>query len=130
MEGLAADAAAQRIYAPNLIANSSLLTVKFISACFTGAVAGILGLDNGSGFLLFLVATLITTFCIYSINCHGNPQKYIQGGMTELLNPGQDNIFAFILVWTLFYGAPPNASNNFDLTPSFHLRIAVVHVYD
>ncbi|KAF8625020.1 hypothetical protein AX15_005591 [Amanita polypyramis BW_CC] len=103
MEGTT-DAAAQRIYQPNVVANSSLLTIKFISACFTGAVAGILGWENWFGFVLFLFATLFTTLCIYFINCHGNPGKYMQGGLSELVNPGQDNIFAFILVWTLFYG--------------------------
>jgi hypothetical protein len=29
----------------------------------------------------------------------------LHGGLRELVNPGQDNIFTFILVWTLFYGA-------------------------
>jgi len=102
--------AQQRIYAPNVIANSSLLTVKFISACFAGAVAGILGLENWHGFGLFGLATLVSSLAIYFINCRGKPGKYVQGGTMELVNPGQDNVFAFILVWTLFYG--------------------VVHVYD
>jgi hypothetical protein len=113
MEGTA-DAAAQRIYQPNVVANSSLLTVKFISSCFAGAVAGILGLDNLAGFVLFLAATLLTTVCTYFINCRGNPGKFVPGGLAELANPGQDNIFAFILVWTLFYGTPPCSAGSFS----------------
>lgn len=99
-----AEAIAQRVYAPNVIANSSLTSVKFLSACFAGAVAGILGLENWVGFALFLSSTLFTSACIYAINCKGNPSKYLQGGITELVNPGQDNAFTFVLVWTLFYG--------------------------
>ncbi|PFH48996.1 hypothetical protein AMATHDRAFT_148662 [Amanita thiersii Skay4041] len=102
----AAEAAAQRIYPPNVLANSSLITVKFLAACFTGAAAGILGLENWSGFLFFLLSTVFTTICIYFLNCHGKPQKFVPGGFAELVNPGQDNIFTFILVWTLFYGTP------------------------
>ncbi|KAF8806075.1 hypothetical protein BYT27DRAFT_7168363 [Phlegmacium glaucopus] len=97
-------ASAQRIYPPNVIANSSLTSVKFLSACFAGAAAGILGLENWLGFALFLSSTLFTSACIYAINCQGKPSKYLQGGVTELVNPGQDNAFTFVLVWTLFYG--------------------------
>ena len=99
-----AEASAQRIYPPNVIANFSLTSVKFLSACFAGAAAGILGLENWLGFALFLSSTLFTSACIYVINCQGRPSKYLQGGITELVNPGQDNAFTFVLVWTLFYG--------------------------
>ncbi|KAF9030459.1 hypothetical protein BDZ89DRAFT_1064661 [Hymenopellis radicata] len=105
-----AEAAAQLIYAPNVQANTSLITVKFLSACFAGAVAGILGLENWTGFALFLVSTLFTSFCIHTINCRGAPSKYLPRGVSDLINPGQDNAFTFVLVWTLFYG--------------------IVHVYD
>ncbi|KAJ7659955.1 hypothetical protein B0H17DRAFT_1212759 [Mycena rosella] len=42
--------------------------------------------------------------CIQTINCRGHPAKFVPGGWTGLLNPGQDNTSTFILVWTLFYG--------------------------
>ncbi|KAJ7475754.1 hypothetical protein FB451DRAFT_1397158 [Mycena latifolia] len=105
-----AEAAAQLIYVPNVQYNSALTTVKFLAACFAGAVAGILGLQNWAGFALFVASTLLTSLCIQSINCRGHPAKYIPGGWTGLINPGQDNASTFILVWTLFYG--------------------IVHVYD
>jgi len=98
-------AAAQLIYPPNVQHNSSLTTVKFISSCFAGAVAGILGLENWLGFTLFLASTLLASLSIYIVNCHGKPSKYMEGGWSELINPGQDNIFSFVLAWTLFYGA-------------------------
>jgi hypothetical protein len=98
------EAAAQLIFAPNVQHNTSLTTVKFLAACFSGAVAGILGLTNWRGFALFLASTLFTSVCIYFINCQRRPSKYIPGGFGELVNPGQDNIFSFILSWTLFFG--------------------------
>lgn len=100
----AAEVAAQLIYPVNVQTNSSLTTVKFLSACFAGAAAGILGLENWFGFALFLSSTLFTSVCINFINCRGRMSKFIQGGVTELVNPGQDNAFTFVLVWTLFYG--------------------------
>jgi hypothetical protein len=100
------ETAAQLIYPPNVQHNNSLTTVKFISSCFAGAVAGILGLENWLGFTLFLTTTLSTSLAIYAINCLRQPSKYIAGGLTELINPGPDNVFSFVLAWTLFYGAP------------------------
>lgn len=98
------EAAAQLIYAPNVQANTSLVTIKFLSSCFAGAVAGILGLENWLGFALFFASTLFTSICIHTINCRGKPAKYIPGGLTELVNPGTDNASTFVLVWTLFFG--------------------------
>ncbi|KDR84249.1 hypothetical protein GALMADRAFT_133595 [Galerina marginata CBS 339.88] len=96
--------AAQLIFGPNVLANSSISTTKFLSACFAGAAAGILGLENWAGFILFLASTLLTAGIVHAVNCKGKPKKYFQGGVMELINPGQDNAFTFVLVWTLFYG--------------------------
>lgn len=98
-------AKARLIYAPNVLHNSSLSNVKFISSCFAGATAGVLGLENWAGFALFVISTFFTAACLYFVNCNGRPKKYVAGGVSELLNPGQDNIFTFVLVWTLLYGA-------------------------
>ncbi|KAF9035909.1 hypothetical protein BJ165DRAFT_1533387 [Panaeolus papilionaceus] len=117
-------ASLQTLYAPNIIFNSTLNNVKFISACFTGAAAGILGLQNFQGFLFFIASTLLTSALTYVINLNGRPSRYLVGfhqaaaakpgpspgglaslsGALELLNPGQDNAFTFVLMWTLFYG--------------------------
>ena len=98
------EAAAQLLFAPNVQYNSSrLYTVKFLSSCFAGAVAGVLGLTNASGFALFAFSMLLTSACLY-LKCRGRPGKYVQGGWTALVSPGQENVFSFVLVWTLFYG--------------------------
>jgi len=122
-DGPPADMASQRIYAPNVIANSSLHSVKFLMSCFTGAAAGILGLQNTLGFLFFLISTLFGAGLLYAINCKGKPSKYVQGGLWELANPGQDNAFTFVLVWTLFYGKSSTAYSFLLLAPSLPLKM-------
>ncbi len=106
--------AAQRIYAPNVAHNQALYNVQFISSCFAGAAAGILGLENAKGFLLFAATTLLCAIVVYFVNCKSRPAKYISGGWWELVNPGQDNLFSFVLVWTLAYGAPILFKSAFD----------------
>ncbi|KAG9000612.1 hypothetical protein FRB93_012624 [Tulasnella sp. JGI-2019a] len=94
------------VYPPHVQYNSqSLHIVKFLSSSFAGAAAGVLGLENLLGFGFFAVSTLITSVSIWLIRCQGRPKKYMFGGMWELVNPGQDNLFSYILFWTLFYGA-------------------------
>lgn len=100
------DAKVQLIYPPNVQANSTVNTVKFITASLAGAVAGILGLQHIKGFALFGASTLLTAFCLFAINCRGSPARYVPGGLPALVNPGKDNAFTFVLVWTLFYGTP------------------------
>ncbi|KAF7789426.1 hypothetical protein EIP86_000370 [Pleurotus ostreatoroseus] len=98
------DSAAQLLYPPNVQFNiGKLYTIKFLASCFAGAVAGILGLENWLGFALFLFSTAWTSACLY-VKCKGRPAKYMAGGLWELVNPGQENMFSFLLVWTLFYG--------------------------
>ena len=99
-----AETSAQLVFAPNVLHNQALNSVKFLSSCFAGAVAGILGLENWLGFAFFIASIISTSFIIYAVNCRGKPARYLHGGLRELVNPGQDNIFTFILVWTLFYG--------------------------
>lgn len=105
MSTTSAEAAAQFLYQPNVQYNASrTYTIKFLAACFAGAVAGILGLENWLGFALFIFSTALTSACLY-IKCKGRPAKYMPGGLWELVNPGQENMSSFLLVWTLFYGA-------------------------
>lgn len=108
-----AEQAAQLLFPPNVQYNSGkLYTVKFLSSCFAGAVAGVLGLENWLGFALFIFSTLLTSACLY-LKCKGRPGKYISGGTWELVNPGQENSFSFVLVWTLFYGTSPLSPSSF-----------------
>lgn len=97
---------AQLIFPQNAQHNTLVLSnIKFVSSCFVGAVAGILGLQNLYGFLLFGVSLLLTAGVVAGLKCKGaGLDKFIAGGWVELVNPGQENIFSFVLLWTLFYG--------------------------
>ena len=55
---------------------------------------------------MFFFATLLSSALLW-LRCKGSPKKYVPGGLVELVNPGQENLFSFLLVWTLFYGSPP-----------------------
>ncbi|KAF8471334.1 hypothetical protein DFH94DRAFT_637073 [Russula ochroleuca] len=105
MSAVAPNDQQQRLFAPHvLFNNNSIYNVKFISSCFTGAVAGILGLENWLGFVFFIFTTLFTAVILHFFNLKTNPKKFFQDGLLEAVNPGQENTFSFILVWTLFYG--------------------------
>lgn len=94
----------QLYYPPHVLANQSrIYSTKFLTSCFAGAAAGILGLENFRGFAVFVLATLFSSVLLRS-RCKGLPKKYVPGGWIELVNPGQENLFSFLLVWTLFYG--------------------------
>ena len=118
-----ADAAAQLLYPANVQFNAArVYTIKFISACFAGAVAGTLGLESWLGFGLFLLSTLLTSACLY-VKCKAKPAKYMAGGFWELVNPGQENMFSFLLVWTLFYGTPMTIHQSSTAHSSIHAGI-------
>lgn len=106
MSSLSPEDQQQRLCAPNVLFNAnSIYNIKFISSCLTGAVAGVMGLENWLGFFLFIVTTLFTSVVLHFVNLKASPKKYVQGGLLEVVNPGQENTFSFILVWTLFYGS-------------------------
>ncbi|EJU06669.1 hypothetical protein DACRYDRAFT_61496 [Dacryopinax primogenitus] len=99
------DAHLQLLYQPHLAHNAaSLSTLKWLCTSFAGSVAGVLGLENYWGFALFFASILLTTAVVWSIQCKGDVDRYVQGGWWEIINPGQENIASFILFWTLFYG--------------------------
>ncbi|KAF9516826.1 hypothetical protein BS47DRAFT_1253558, partial [Hydnum rufescens UP504] len=111
-------AAAQLIHPQHALANTNTLAnIKFLSSCAAGAVAGVLGLENQYGFALFALSSLVTAIAVYVIHVAGRRvtpsakvakssviDSYVRGGVWEIVNPGQDNVFSFILLWTLFYG--------------------------
>ncbi|KAJ1309316.1 hypothetical protein OPQ81_004977 [Rhizoctonia solani] len=125
-----AELRAQRIFPQNAQHNVLVLSnIKFVSSCFAGAVAGILGLQNFYGFLLFAVSLFATAGVVASLNMKGAPvKKYAAGGWPDLLNPGQENIFSFVLLWTLFYGKL--FLHGFSTTSDFGSYSGIVHVYD
>lgn len=108
-------------YGPNIAHNKGVLAnIFFATACLSGFVSGILGLQNVQGFILFGVATLLNSVLIGGVKMEKGVRRYVMGGWTELLLPAQDNLFSFVLVWTLVYGA----STGLFLGPS-HVLITI-----
>lgn len=101
-----AELKAQRIFPQNAQHNALVLSnIKFVSSCFVGAVAGILGLQNAYGFLLFGVSLFATAGAVAGLKLKGaNVEEFVPGGWVDMINPGQENVFSFVLLWTLFYG--------------------------
>ncbi|KAI5480611.1 hypothetical protein MNV49_000307 [Pseudohyphozyma bogoriensis] len=105
-------AAPEDNYLPNVVANAqSLYYVKSTSSSISGAVAGVLGLTNLSGFLFYLVSSVAVGIVFAALNCKGRPAAYFANKSREVVLGGLlDNAFSFVLFWTLFY--------------------ALVHIYD
>ncbi|KAG8687205.1 hypothetical protein FRC08_012105, partial [Ceratobasidium sp. 394] len=67
-----AELKAQRIFPQNAQHNALVLAnIKFVSSCFVGAVAGILGLQNFYGFLLFAVSLFVTAGAVAGLKLKG-----------------------------------------------------------
>lgn len=92
------------------------LTTSQLTACFSGAIAGILGLTNLTGFALYLATAVATGLTVAAVKCNFNVGKYSpqahsdagpQGavvvaswkGWVELMGLGQENLLGFLLFW-------------------------------
>jgi hypothetical protein len=115
----------QLYYPPHIVANQSrIYSTKFLTSCFAGAAAGILGLENFRGFALFVFATLLSSALLW-LRCKGLPKNHLPGGWVELVNPGQENLSSFLLAWTLFYGS--SSSSIFSISRILTCRPGIVH---
>ncbi|BGP32283.1 hypothetical protein JCM10296v2_004064 [Rhodotorula toruloides] len=92
------------IFVPNLVHNQrALYYVKSTTACIAGSVAGILGLTNLHGFVLFFVTSFGVGALYSAVNCGMKPGRYFPKASEPLLSGTLGNCFSFILFWTLFY---------------------------
>ncbi|CED84222.1 transport protein sec24 [Phaffia rhodozyma] len=99
------------IFPPHLQYNTNeLANSKTLAFCFSGATAGILGLESLTGIVWYLgtIGSLALMYAI--IKCQGRPNLFFQKGWWDLLSIDQDGFLAFLLCWIGSY--------------------AVVHVYD
>ncbi|CAG8950495.1 hypothetical protein HYFRA_00006992 [Hymenoscyphus fraxineus] len=90
----------------------TLTTLHNLTASLFGVGAGILGLESYSGFVFYIIFTLLTSALVYGLrvrpagvqNGKGGIERYFQGSM-ELWTGGLvDGLSGFVLTWTLFYG--------------------------
>ncbi|KAL7409734.1 hypothetical protein BDY24DRAFT_402280 [Mrakia frigida] len=99
------------IFPPYLVHNTNtLFSTRTLVSLFSGAVAGVIGLENLWGFAFYLLTLLLHAVVVASLRCGGKPKDYFQHGWWDLLTIDQDGFLAFLLLWIGGY--------------------AVVHVYD
>lgn len=70
------------------------------TACIAGSVAGILGLTNLHGFVLFFITSFGVGALYSAINCGMKPSRYFPKASEPLLSGTLGNCFSFILFWT------------------------------
>ncbi|BGP35501.1 hypothetical protein JCM10296v2_007339 [Rhodotorula toruloides] len=91
-------------FVPNLVHNQrALYYVKSTTACIAGSVAGILGLTNLHGFVLFFITSFGVGALYSAVNCGMKPSRYLPKASEPLLSGTLGNCFSSILFWTLFY---------------------------
>ncbi|KAJ3948109.1 uncharacterized protein N0V96_002352 [Colletotrichum fioriniae] len=92
----------------------TLSNLQSLSASLFGVAAGILGLESYSGFLFYLVFSLITAALFYVLRIApestsaGLPflstSRYFKGPFDFWTSGLLGGLSGFILTWTLFYG--------------------------
>ena len=70
------------------------------TASIAGAVAGLLGLTNLSGFAFYLASSLTVGAFYALVNCQARPARYFAKASDVYLGGLLDNAFAFVLFWT------------------------------
>lgn len=88
---------------PRLRAPPRLRCSRVASAIIAGCVAGIMGMEGLSGFLLFLVSCLVTSAMLCArmgslgmLDYFAKPHAIWTAGLT-------DGLMSYILFWTLFF---------------------------
>ncbi|WVQ96124.1 hypothetical protein IAU59_003226 [Kwoniella sp. CBS 9459] len=125
---------ASPLHPPSVMHNSRVLSsLGTLSACFSGLIAGLLGLTNLSGFFLYVLSAAFTSLVLGALKCNFNISRYVpqansaigsgvpgaEGsgpkgqewkGWWALSGIGQENLLGFLLFWIGSY--------------------ALIHVYD
>jgi hypothetical protein len=92
--------------------SQTLTTLHNLTASLFGVGAGILGLESYSGFIFYLIFSLLTSALVYAFRVrpglvqdgNGGVDRYF-GGSMELWTGGLlEGLSGFVLTWTLFYG--------------------------
>ncbi|GAA5919598.1 hypothetical protein JCM1841_001070 [Sporobolomyces salmonicolor] len=73
------------------------------TACIAGATAGLLGLTNLVGFAFFFLTALLVGGAFATVNCAGKPARYFVTAREPLVSGLLENLFSYVLFWTLFY---------------------------
>jgi hypothetical protein len=66
---------------------------------FSGAVAGVIGLENLWGFAFYVLTMALHALVVAGVRCGGKPREYFQNGWWDLLSIDQDGALAYLLAW-------------------------------
>ncbi|KAI2613896.1 Rab5-interacting protein-domain-containing protein [Hypoxylon fragiforme] len=99
----------------SVVHNSKALSnLQALTASIFGAAAGILGLESYSGFLFYIIFTILTTVLFYTIRVaptslkdgHGlfDTSRYFRTKYEFWAGGLFNGLAGYILTWTLFYG--------------------------
>lgn len=99
---------------PTWLVSQSLFNLQSLTASLFGVAAGILGLESYSGFLFYIISTLLTVILFYALRVapaslpSGKPifdtSRYFRGPFEFWTSGLFGGLAGFILTWTLFYG--------------------------
>lgn len=79
--------------------------IRSLTASLFGVAAGTLGMESYTGFIFYLIGTLIVSGFIFTFRSEGKPSEYFHRPLGDLW--GGDvvsGLSSFVLTWTLFYG--------------------------
>ncbi|KAL2154303.1 hypothetical protein VTH82DRAFT_2979 [Thermothelomyces myriococcoides] len=99
----------------SVVHNSKILSnLQTLAASLFGVSAGILGLESYSGFVFYLVFSLLTAVLFYALRvaptslAAGKPpldtSRYFRGQYEFWAGGLTNGLAGFVLTWTLFYG--------------------------
>lgn len=92
----------------------TLSNLYSLTSSLFGVTAGILGLESYTGFLLYLLLSILTTALVYGLKVapesrlEGRPvfdtQRFFKGAGQFWAGGLMSGLSGFVLTWTLFYG--------------------------
>jgi hypothetical protein len=82
-----------------------LSNIRNLTASLFGVAAGTLGLESYTGFIFYILASLVVSILLFVLKTEGKPGKFFYRPLGDLwLGDVFGGLSGFVLTWTLFYG--------------------------
>jgi len=79
--------------------------IRSLTASLFGVAAGTLGLESYTGFIFYLLGSLVVSALLFALKTNGKPGAYFYRPLGDLwLGDVFGGLSGFVLTWTLFYG--------------------------
>lgn len=89
---------------PSLTLPQTLSDIRSLTGSIFGVAAGILGLESASGFLFYILGSLLVSALVFLVLAKGNSKRYFQSMADVWISDVFGGLSGFILTWTLFFG--------------------------